>query len=79
MHGTVCTLCGAPGAAPTTTTFVYADADASVTAAGIPATGCDACGDVAIRGPLALAIEDDARAILRAIREHAPATDAVPA
>lgn len=68
-----------PRRRPDDTTFSYTDYGASVTVDGIPATQCGARGEVAVRGPLALAIEDSARDILRAIREHAPSRDAVTA
>ena len=67
-----CTLCGASGAVPTTTTLTFTEVGATVTVAGVPASRCGTCDDVAIAGPLALAIERDARHILELIAEHAP-------
>ena len=68
-----CTLCGTSGAVPTTTTLTFTDEGASVAVAGVPASRCGVCNDVAVAGPLALAIERDARHILALVAEHAPA------
>ena len=70
---TACTLCGAGGTVLTTTTLTFTDDGGSVTVAGVPASRCAACNDVAITGPLALEIERHARHILALIAEHAPA------
>jgi hypothetical protein len=63
----ICTLCGAPGAYPSTTDVPFQRDGISVTFGGLPAVRCDACNDAAVHGPLVLELERLAEAAFDAI------------